>query len=266
MRILVHLAFASLISACSAHGSPPPPAPGSDLSSVAGYCEARAAAECNATVVKSCGATDKTKCSDARKATCASQVPQGTTYLASRAPACIGAVTDAYADGAIDVDDERSIGDACGPSLFSGPGAARAPCTVAYDCSSADELTCVVPRGATSGKCLKPNAVAAGAACPGEADACPSGFYCDTKSITCKTTAVVGETCDAMLRPCAPGLTCNGGPFGSGCTMKGGKGEPCSSDTDCGAAICDKAVGQTEGTCTERITLSSFDAACATFK
>ncbi len=265
MRIIVLLLTAS-IAACAAHGSPPPPAPGSDLSTVAGYCEARAVAECNATVVQSCGASDKAKCSDARKSACLSQVPQGTTYLASRAPACIAAVTDAYADGAIDVAEQSAIGEACGPSLFSGPGAARAPCTVAYDCSSADGLTCVVPRGTTSGKCLKPNAVDAGAACPGEADECPSGFYCDAKSLTCKTTAVVGEACDATLRPCAPGLTCNGGPFGSGCQMRGGKGAPCNRDADCGAAICDNAAGQTEGACTERITLSSFDSACSTFR
>jgi len=35
--------------------------------------------------------------------------------------------------------------------------------------------------GATSGKCLAPDAVGAGAACPNEADVCSAGSYCDAE-------------------------------------------------------------------------------------
>jgi hypothetical protein len=123
-----------------------------------------------------------------------------------------------------------------------------------------------MPLGAAAGKCLKPNPVGIAAACAGEADQCPDGFYCDPKALTCATLAVEGEPCEPTLHPCAAGLWCPGGPFGSGCTVKGAKGAACNTDSDCGAAICDKAIGQVAGTCTDQIALTSFDDACTTFK
>ncbi len=172
----------------------------------------------------------------------------------------------AYADGQIAADERTVIDESCGPSLFSGPGEARSPCTVAYDCSSAAGLTCLFPHGATSGKCLKPNVVGAGEACPNEADTCGEGFYCDPKALTCRTFAATGETCDAIYRPCAPGFRCIGGPFGGGCSPLAADGAGCARDADCASVMCDKAVGQAEGNCARSITLSSFDDACAAFK
>lgn len=254
-----------LVTGCAASGTEPSPPPAvSSLLDVASYCQARAKAECNALVVSKCGATDATACETARTTVCKKGVPQGTVYVAAHASKCIDLVTSVYADAVITLDENTALARDCGTSLFSGPGAARSPCNGPYDCSSRDELTCIFALGATTGKCLTPTPVAAAASCADESNQCPDAFFCDGPSKTCQRTAIDGESCSPTAKPCGPGLTCPGSFFTS-CRPKQPKGHACLGDDVCADGICDKAASATEGNCTDRITLSTLDAACASF-
>jgi hypothetical protein len=245
--------------------------PGSSSSSalypdVATFSAARAQLECTTVGVTKCGAKDASACEATRTSLCEASQPQGTTYVPEHAQACIDLVTQITSAGTLTSAQEQSLATTCGSQIFSGPGAVRAPCKVDYDCSSKDGLVCIIPMNETSGMCLKPNPIAPAGACPGEADVCSDGYYCDPKSRTCITYAQQGEDCRDGLRPCAPGLRCPNSPFASGCAPLGSNGAACQNDTDCQALLCDKAIGQQMGTCTDAISFSSLDSVCANFK
>src|ERR1700722_17781202 len=141
------LLFAAAMGACfagvalgcaagSADMDAPPPTTHSQhvsksgLATVSEFCAARAEAECSSAVVSACGLTGM------------SAVPQGTTYQPTKAQACLDAVTAAYSTSTITATALASLDPACGPDLFAGPGAARAPCATDYDCDSAKGLSC----------------------------------------------------------------------------------------------------------------------------
>lgn len=236
---------------------------GKQLETPEGYCGARAAAECVAIVVQKCGAKDQTSCEKARGARCIAEIPQGTTYVPDAAATCIAKTREAYADGTLTSAEIATTGDACS-KVFSGPGGVRAQCTVNADCSSKDNLRCVLHTAGKSGKCLTPRLVQPGDSCGGESDVCTEEFYCDPKSSMCNARVGLGEDC--YQRECLPGLKCFSSLFGGGCMALLSAGAPCKADTECTSQICSKAKGSTEGTCVESIVLSPIAAACAPFQ
>jgi hypothetical protein len=157
------------------------------------FCNARAKTECNTQVLAACQVTDQGACVTARAASCVKDMPQGTVYVPAAGPACLTAVTTAYATATLTAASLATVASTCEP-IFSGPGPARSPCTVDYDCSLADGLRCLVPYGQTQGKCLQPNVVAPAAPCPGEADVCPDSYYCDPQSLVCVAQVPAGTT------------------------------------------------------------------------
>ena len=258
--------------AASGAGDPPPPDPAHQkIDSIASYCQARAQAECNDTVVAKCAVNDAKSCAAARASSCTRTAPQGTELVTAQAPACIQLVMNAYGDAVLTGDELKKIDAACGPALFSGPGGARSPCTTSYDCRSIDGLSCVIPPSSTqpdaSGKCMKLQPVPASGACPGEADQCPDGYFCDPKAKICQPEADSGEPCDPVNHPCKNGMVCPLNPFAGGtCQGKWTEGHPCRADSDCDSNICARQPAAIDGNCSDSIVLSPLDGACAIFK
>lgn len=255
------LTTAALV-ACAAPAVEDPAAVYTDVTS---YCAARAEAECNPEVVTHCGAKDATTCAARRSKACLADVPQGTTYEASRAPDCVEAVKRAYLGGVLSADTLQTTARAC-DRVFSGPGAVRAPCSSDRDCASRDGLACVVALGESSGKCLAPHPVNPGAACAGEADLCAPDDFCEGKSKQCVVRNAEGAPCHPTLQPCQPGLRCPGGLFGSKCIALAPAGNPCSTAAECADGLCDKAVNAAQGNCAAQVTLNVLDAACAVYR
>ncbi|MEO7096988.1 MAG: hypothetical protein ABI175_27260, partial [Polyangiales bacterium] len=193
---------------------------------------------------------------------------QGAIMVAKNCEACVTAVKAAYEDGKISFGERTNLADLCGPRVFSGPGAVRAPCSSDFDCATLDGLSCVMPLDAKSGKCFKRNAVGPAAPCAGEADVCPGDYYCEAKSQTCAPRALEGQDCQSSIQPCNAGLWCPNTPFGGGCRPLAGGGEACKLDADCvpAAGLCDKLTGSTEGNCADVVTLTALDTICAAFK
>lgn len=230
------------------------------------YCNARAKEECSQALVTSCKAKDVSTCVQDRSAKCLTDVPQGTKYVPAAASACLKAVADAYATTTLTATALDTIATACEP-VFSGPGAARAPCTVDYDCSLADGLRCLIPFGETAGKCMQPNVIDPGGACPGEADVCSGPYFCDPKSKVCVAEGGEGSSCSPYYQPCMKGYTCPGsGLFGATCQPLRASGDSCTAGGDCASGLCDKAIGQAEGTCADQIQLTALDSMCAAYQ
>jgi len=227
------------------------------------FCAGRAEAECQAVVVQKCGGKDADACSTKAKQSCLTAIPQGTRYLPQNAAACIEQTRLAYQNAQLSADAIAKMKDACA-RVFSGPGAARAPCTVDADCSIADSLKCLVPLAEMAGKCLVPNVVEQGGPCANEADVCTPDFFCDAMKKQCTPKAGMGESCYAQ-HPCAPGLKCNGSLFVTSCGPLAAAGTPCSLDEECASGLCNKAKSTGQGTCVDSIVLSPLSAACAPF-
>jgi hypothetical protein len=250
----------------------PPPAKKptqSPLKTIAEFCSAQAEAECSDAVVSACGVADKSACEKASTKSCMASVPQGTTYQPGKAEACLAKVTAAYSSAQITAAALASLDPACGPDLFAGPGAARAPCMTDYDCDSAKGLRCVLPNpptGTNMGQCFVPEVVPPGGACSGQGSVCPTGSYCDPTGLTCVTDAQLNDGCNPPDYPCAPGLTCSGGgPFAT-CEAAAADGSACEAPTDCASGLCDKATDQAGGTCASSIMLTSLDSMCQDFE
>jgi hypothetical protein len=251
-------------SAPAAGGASDPPGSFPDAPT---YCKARARAECTDAVALACGAKSTADCAVSREAYCNSAVPQGSELLSENVPACLAIVSAAYADGTLEAEEIRAMHDACDARCFSGPGQTRATCTTDRDCRTRDGLICIVPRNATSGRCLAPRPIPPGGPCPNEADVCAQGYFCDDSATQCVAFGHVGDAC-GLVHPCAPELApCSGGgPFGSTCQEKLRAGRPCKKDGDCADGVCDKLENIADGTCAAAIVLAKPDAACATFR
>jgi hypothetical protein len=124
----------------------------------------------------------------------------------------------------------------------------------------------LIPTEQTEGKCMKLEPVPANGACPGEADECPTDYFCDPKAKICLPAADLGDVCDPINHPCKTGMTCPGGPFVVTCTGKWDQGHACRADTDCASNICARQPDSADGNCADEITLSPLDATCAQFK
>jgi hypothetical protein len=230
------------------------------------FCNAYAQAVCTQAVVRACGAKNSYSCELGAAAACIANQPQGTTYVAKNAPACIQLAQQVYSSTTITVKQLAVLARTCGTQIFSGPGAARAACATDYDCSSADGLVCVIPYGSTNnmGKCYAPTTVQPGGSCTAESAECTDGYFCDPKAQTCSLEGAMGQGCNPGWKPCGDGLTCQGAgsPFAS-CGPLSPDGNPCTLDADCAGGLCDKATMQSQGTCASQITLSPLDKACA---
>jgi hypothetical protein len=231
---------------------------------VQSFCQAWGQAECSNAVVSACGAKSASSCVSARAASCIAGQPQGTTYVAANAPACIDLARMAYSTSTLSSSQLAQMSVVCGTQVFSGPGAVRSPCTTAADCSSLDNLTCVIPYGQMDGKCLTPTMVPPNESCADESAVCGDGWFCDPMMKLCTVDGASGESCQDGWRPCADGLTCPNGLFAT-CTQKFDDGHPCTLDGDCTGGLCDKASTMGEGTCASEITLTPLDQACAQF-
>lgn len=269
---VVVVAGAALVSgACATAAEDPPPAQKTqsteaNLQDVDRFCAARADVECNDVVMSKCQLKDHGACLKARTKLCLDGQPQGTKYIQKNAPACFNAIKAMYEDAKITSDESKLVADACGPKIFSGPGAARSPCTSPYDCSSENDLTCVTPEAETNGKCLRPVPVPAGSTCAGESDTCPDDYYCDQPTKTCQIRASAGASCHITIKPCKKGLRCPPpSPFGNQCLDQLPAGTVCSLDTDC-RGMCVKAPGQAQGTCADAIELTPLGEECSKFK
>jgi hypothetical protein len=265
MRVLAVVTI--VLAAGCANGGPTPPEANSPaaLSTVQAFCQAYGQAQCTEVVLSACGVSDATSCAAAASQACLSSQPQGTTYVAANAPACIALVTSTYTSTTLTKDQLAALDSTCGTQVFSGPGAARAACQSDYDCSSAQGLSCVVPFGQTAGNCYVPTVSQPGASCAGESAVCTDGFYCAPMTQACTADATVNMGCSPGFNQCADGLACSGGgPFAT-CMAASPDGYPCGVETDCAGGMCDKAASQAQGTCASQITLSPLDASCASF-
>jgi hypothetical protein len=229
------------------------------------FCNARAKTECNTAIVTSCHVKDQGTCVTQRASACMKNVPQGTTYVPSAGPPCIQAVAAAYTTSTITAAALASVATTCEP-IFTGPGAARSPCTVDYDCSTQDGLRCIIPYQMTSGKCLQPNVVQPAAPCPGEADQCPSSYYCDPMSLVCVAQGGTGAPCDYRYPSCLPGNRCPGSIFSTTCLALKPAGDACTTNADCASSLCDKANGQSQGVCADEVQLTALDSMCAVYQ
>ncbi len=257
----VFFAAASTVFACAA-----PEDPTTQVATLTEYCQSRAKIECSTQLVASCKVKDVSTCVADRSTKCMSDVPQGTVYVPTAATPCLQAVAAAYATTTITAASLGTVANAC-ESIFSGPGAARAPCNVDYDCALKDGLRCLIPWGETSGKCMQPNYVDPGGACPGEADVCTGTYFCDPKALVCTAEGGEGSSCSVQYAPCMQGYKCPGlGPFGATCTPLGAVGEVCVAASDCQSNFCDKATGQAQGVCADQIQLTALDSMCAVYQ
>jgi len=265
MRALIIVLIAAGVAAC-ARGAPADETSGTDAGAsypdLQSFCQGYAQAECSTVVMSACGVQSGSSCASAGSAACLAAQPQGTTYVSANAGACVTLAEQTYASTTITAAQLQALARTCGTQVFSGPGQARAQCQTDYDCSSQAGLVCVIPFGATAGKCYVPTMVPAGGACADDSSVCADGFYCDPTSKACQVDASVGLGCNPGYRPCGDGLTCVGsGPFAM-CAAKYTDGHPCTLDTDCAGGLCDKASMQAQGTCASQITLTPLDAAC----
>jgi len=261
MRIATSIASTLVVLACAA-----PQDLASQTATLSDYCQARAKTECTSQVVASCKAKDNATCVSQRAAACMKNIPQGTEYVPSAAPSCLQVVADAYVTTTLSATALGKIATTC-EAVFSGPGAARAPCDVDYDCSMKDGLRCVIAFDQTSGKCLQPNYIEAGGPCPNEGDVCSGPYFCDPKSKVCTAEGGEGSSCSVGYQPCMTGYKCPGlGPFGATCTPLGAPGEACISGDGCQSGLCDKATGQAQGNCADQIQLTALDSLCAPYQ
>lgn len=264
-KAAVLFAISTLVAAC-AHGSVDTEPTSNRFASLDEFCKGRAEAECNDTVLAKCRVKERSACVAARVAACKSTIPQGVKYVPTAGEACIKTVRDAYSDAMLQGGELRAIEKACSTKVFGGPGVARDPCTVDYDCDGTKGLECIRTWAQDEGKCLAPVAVGPGASCAGEADRCPDEFYCEYTNKICKPRPIPGEQCQPGWAPCVETAMCAGaGPFGGGCKAKPAVGDPCRYDSDCADAACEKPSGSPNGVCATVLTMSPLSAACMGF-
>jgi hypothetical protein len=260
------LTLVLLTFACAAGSEDSQEKPAAMYSSLDDFCRARAAAECSDMVLQKCRVKDRNACIAARTTACKTAIPQGVKYVPIAGEACIRTVRDSYSDALLYGVELTAIQRACSTKVFGGPGLAREPCTVDYDCDGTKGLECIRAYNADEGKCLTPVQVGPGASCAGEADQCPHDFYCDQRDKICKPRPIAEEPCQPGYMPCVEAAMCSGGgPFGGSCKAKAGIGEPCRYDVDCAELACEKPSGSPNGTCASVITMSPLSAACNGF-
>lgn len=225
------------------------------------FCTAEAAAECNDNVVNACYNTvndaDRGKCQSAVSATCnATTLP----YHPEKAEDCIAAITGAWADAAIDHNEEKSIDAAC-VKVFNRAQPAASTCQASSDCDALNGLSCIIKNG-TSGSCGVPKNVAPGDSCSDASAVCDDTHYCDSGH-HCVSSGMAGDSCSATA-PCAPAFNCTGTMSASSCTARGTDGDACKADTDC-VGYCIVPIGTMTGKCSATNKLNFATTNCDQF-
>lgn len=220
------------------------------------YCDGRARAECNDEVVAACAASDADKCIADRNAACVAAIPTNSTYQPAAADACIAAVSQAFADAKLKIDEMKAYNDAC-LVVFDGMSGAGQSCGTDSDCQVSTGLRCLLAPASTSGTCQIPVPVAGGEKCDAPAAKCMDGFHCGA-SMHCDADGAGGDTCSATA-PCGTGLSCSGAMQ---CMPKKSDGATCTQDTDCMNQLCDKGSSPASGVCTSQIIFSTMEAFC----
>lgn len=256
--------------ACSCATPTEIPAPSSRTATLEEFCRARAEAECSPAVVSACQSGSVETCIALRENACRDSAPQGTTYVPENAGACLELVQAVYVSAKLTADDVRDIATHCDQAVFTGPGAARAPCTSSLDCDTASGLECMVQLGSgLAGKCLVPKLVASGLGCSGEADRCASGTYCDTWTRVCEPARPLGQHCElGNDASCQAGGKCVGsGPMEPGtCAALSSVGTACKSDDECADGLCDRIAASGNGSCAKTLELVPIAASCQGFR
>lgn len=238
------------------------------------FCQARAAAECSPAVVNACESGSATTCAELRESACLASAPQGTSYVAKNAKACVELTREVYAKAALSSAEVGLLAHACLDDLFSGPGEAREPCTTSLDCNTAVGLECrlpspLAPGMPATGKCLVPNLVASGESCAGEADRCQTGLFCATSTRVCMPAVGVNQVCEAGVEgACVAGSVCKGGagPIEPPrCFALEPAGAHCTDDAECADGLCDRLAANGNGSCTATLQLVSIAASCQGF-
>lgn len=263
------IVFSLAATASCANGEEPKEETGRTAWTLETFCAAKARAECSKVVVTKCAGSESS-CVSVRTDDCIATAPVDVKVRVNAVDACLGSVTDAYADAKLTAA-ERSTVDAACREVWSGPGRAKAHCDHDYDCDREVGFRCIIPLDypdQAKGECKKPRIVSSGESCDSPSDVCSDESYCDSNTKSCALRRAEGQTCHPWLQPCAEGLTCPGvNPFAAmSCVAGRAAGVACGKDADCASAFCLKGVKQAEGTCATEVTLSPLDAICASFK
>ena len=220
------------------------------------FCSGRAEAECSTEVVKACAAPDATRCIAKRREACLAAKPAGTSYNPAGAETCIRAVSTAYSDAKLSLQENRTVADAC-VTVFEGRGVANDACSKDTDCKASAGLRCVRRGGSDAGTCQVPQRVQGGGSCTAPSHLCIEGFHCGITQ-HCDINSDVGEPCSDSL-PCVTSARCSAGGT---CERKAADGTACTSDGECANGICAKGAAQTEGLCVSQMTLAPNEPFC----
>ena len=197
------------------------------------FCLEYARREC-AMVTTWCAFPSADACHAARASACqqrSAQLKSGTRpFRPENTRACLDKVSAVYASQPITADGLRSVETICA-RVFSGNVAARAACTIDYECEK--DLVC------DKGFCGTRKMVAAGEGCSNVGEVCPASQTCKPAPMGgfsfCQKRQEAGMACSAS-EPCLETLRCSGT-----CIERLPLAAACSQHEDCAltAAICD---------------------------
>src|SRR4029077_16765067 len=125
---------------------------------------------------------------------CRSLVPDA-SFSDAHADACLGAVSDAYADASLRDEELATVlrlGAPC-DQLLTGPKDRGESCTTRRDCDASSGFDCLKKGDASKGTCQIPEEVGGGRDCSAAQKVCTTGFYCDGDH--CVEGKDVGEDC-----------------------------------------------------------------------
>jgi hypothetical protein len=220
------------------------------------FCNGRAEAECSGEVIRACAAADAAHCIAKRQAACVGSTPTGTTYNSNSAEGCINAVSAAYSDARVTLEENVASNAAC-IRVFDGAGAVNATCTKDIDCKASAELRCVVGGGLSTGTCQVPERVQGGGSCAVSNQLCIDGFHCGATK-HCDVNSQVAEPCDDTL-PCVETARCAATGM---CEKRFDDGTACMADTECLHGICARGTGAAAGLCVSQVTLAPNEPFC----
>lgn len=242
---------------CSGSDEQPDP-----YATVPQFCLAWGKAACTSTPVTRCAGADSAtaeltdKCVASQQTFCETLFEGVTGYSSRNADRCLGAVRDAYSDGALtaaEISTVRYRGEPCN-RLIKGPQGVGETCTSDDDCNTLDEYTCVFKSG--KGTCQIPELVPNGDACDAPAASCNPGYYCDDSN--CVASKAAGKACTDTFE-CKTGLVCDADT--AKCLERVSQTE-CTEDADCTTGACDLPVGAAKGLCVNNILLSPSNSTC----
>jgi len=235
-----------------------PPDP---LAKASGFCQAWAEAACSGDVVEFCNAKSAESCQETQSDFCLGILPE--SYAPAHAKECLAAVRDAYADATLTSDEIAVVLHLAAPcdQLSKGIYTSGQSCTAADECDTAGGFSCIKKQSDTTGRCGKPEAVAAGDDCDGPTQVCDDTHYCDGEH--CVTYKKSGAACDDDYQ-CKVTDHCvkDAGADTGTCEVRADVNEACSQNADCQTGYCVIDSGETEGVCVKTIRLSRTEPLC----